>query len=458
MSQSFSQLNNLYQFQLRENQPHIIIIGAGFTGLTAAYDLTKKGFQVTLIEKEKEIGGLASSFTLSNGKKLEKFYHHWFTNDQYVMNLIQELEIEDKVIYRPTQTGIYYANNFFKLSSPLDLLNFKPLNLFNRIRLGLFTLWVRRIKNWQKLEAVTAKKWLLKYCGKQIYKIVWQPLLEGKFGEFAEEISAVWFWNKVKLRGSSRSQKGQEMLAYYQGGFAALAEKIATKIIYQKGKIILNTPVQSLIVENNQVIGIQTKDGILQGDAIIATPALPIIADLVKPHVIDEYYHKLQKIHYLANICLVLQLDRSLSQTYWLNVNDPHFPFVGVIEHTNFEPTETYGGRHIIYLSKYLPKTAELYQMSNKAILNYAIPYLQRMFPEFSVDWILDYHCWRAQYSQPIVTRNYSQLIPSIESPLKGLYIATMAQIYPEDRGTNYAIREGQKVAKKIYKAFEQKE
>ncbi|HEY9845037.1 MAG TPA: FAD-dependent oxidoreductase, partial [Candidatus Caenarcaniphilales bacterium] len=189
----------------------------------------------------------------------------------------------------------------------------------------------------------------------------------------------------------------------------------------------------------------------------IATTALPVIADLVEPHASSEYVHQLRSIEYLANVCLVLELDRSLSDTYWLNVNDPSFPFVGVIEHTNFEPAETYGGRHIVYLSKYLPETEKLYQMTDKQVLDYCIPYLQRMFPKFKQSWIQRHHVWRARYSQPVVVRHYSKLIPAMETPLAGLYISTMAQIYPEDRGTNYAIREGRQVGRLLADVLEKK-
>ncbi|WP_267383218.1 NAD(P)/FAD-dependent oxidoreductase [Cyanobacterium sp. uoEpiScrs1] len=425
--------------------PHIVIIGGGFTGLTAAYQLTRQGYRVTILEKEEEVGGLAGSFNV-NGEKLEKFYHHWFTNDKYIMELVKELNVEDQVTYRPTRTGVYYSKNFFKLSSPFDLLNFKPLHLLNRIRLGLFVLWVRRIKNWKKLESIYAKEWLSKVCGRQVYQVVWEPLLRGKFGIFAESISAVWFWNKVKLRGGSRNKNGEEMLAYYRGGFAALAECLKTKIDISGGEIKTNVIVKELIVEDNHVIAIETSQGRVNADAVIATPALPIIADLMAPHVNAEYVERLRQIKYLANVCLVLELNRSLSKTYWLNVNDPNFPFVGVIEHTNFESEKIYGGRHIIYLSKYLLETEDLYQRSKEEALDYSIPYLIKMFPEFNRDWIVDYHLWKARYSQPIVLNNYSQLIPETTTPLNNFYICTMSQIYPEDRGTNYAIREGRKI------------
>lgn len=428
-----------------DNAPHVIIIGGGFTGLSAAYELVCQGFRVTIVEQDDKVGGLAGSFEV-NGEPLEKFYHHWFTNDKYVMELVKYLKAEEEVIYRGTRTGIYYANNFFKLSSPLDLLRFKPLNWVNRLRLGLLVLRARGIKDWKQLESLTAEEWLFNLCGREVYQVVWEPLLRGKFGPFASKISAVWFWNKLKLRGGSRSKDGGEMLAYYRGGFTALAERILHEVESMGGQSQTNTSVEDLIVEGERVVGVKTANGIIKGDAVIATPALPIIANLLEPHVSSEYVKKLRKIDYLANVCLVLELDRSLSDIYWLNVNDSNFPFVGVIEHTNFEPTETYGGRHIVYLSKYLPETADLYQMNDEEALNYSIPHLKRMFPKFSPDWIKGYHFWRAKYSQPIVVRNYSDLIPSQETPLEGFYISTMAQIYPEDRGTNYAIREGRKI------------
>ena len=175
-----------------------------------------------------------------------------------------------------------------------------------------------------------------------------------------------------------------------------------------------------------------------------------IIADLVEPHTSDVYVNQLRRVRYLANICIVLELDRSLSDTYWLNVNDPGFPFVGVIEHTNFEPLASYGGHHIVYLSKYLPESDELFQMTDSEAVDFTLKHLARMFPDFNHDWILDSHVWRANYSQPIVETRYSKLIPDHSSPLKGFYLSTMAQIYPQDRGTNYAIAEGRKIARRI--------
>ena len=426
----------------RNLHPHVAVIGAGFCGLAAAYELGKHGIRVTVLERDVEIGGLAGSFRV-DGVRLEKFYHHWFTNDIHVMQLIQELGKQDQVLLRSTRTGMYYANNFFRLSTPLDLLRFSPLPFVDRVRLGLLALRARRVKDWRELENKTAADWLREIGGDRVYKVVWEPLLRGKFGEVAEDVSAVWFWNKLKLRGGSRGKGGEEQLAYYRGGFTAFADTLAEAIRAQGGAIRTGAPVTHLEVETGRVVGVVAGGETTPADAVIATPALPIIADLIEKHVCPNYVEELRRIRYLANLCVVLELDRSLSDTYWLNVNDPGFPFVGVIEHTNFEPPSTYAGRHIVYLSKYLPETDALYHQADAEVIEYTVLHLARMFPDFKQDWLLGTHVWRALYSQPIVERNYSLLVPPADTPIVGMHIASMAQVYPEDRGTNYAVRQG---------------
>jgi protoporphyrinogen oxidase len=421
---------------------HVAVIGGGFAGLSAAWELSRRGVDVTVLERDAEVGGLAGSFEV-NGERLEKFYHHWFTNDQHVNEIVRELGTEDHILYRPTRTGMYFAHQFFRLSSPADLLRFTPLPFLDRLRLGLLALRARRVRDWRTLEELTAEEWLARLGGEKVYRIVWEPLLQGKFGPVAREISAVWFWNKLKLRGGSRGKGGAEMLAYYKGGFAALAEQLARAIEAHGGRICTGVEVTGLEVQAGRVRGVETSEGTIAADAVLATPALPIVADLVEPHAPAGYAAALRKVRYLANVCVVLELDRSLSETYWLNVNDPGFPFVGVIEHTNFEPASTYGGRHIVYLSKYLPEEDALYRMDDGALVDFCVPHLRRMFPAFERSWILDAHVWRARYSQPVVVKRYSELIPPVTTPVEGLYLCTMAQVYPEDRGTNYAIREG---------------
>lgn len=429
----------------------VAVVGGGFTGLAAAYDLAQRGIAVTVLEAERQLGGLASTFEVG-GQELERFYHHWFTNDEHVLSLVEELGLRDLVTFRPSKTDIYHAKNFFRLSTPLDVLRFTPLGLADRLRLGLLVLRARRVKHWKELEEMTAEQWLRALGGQNVYRIVWEPLLRGKFGTFADEISAVWFWNKLKLRGGSRGSRGEEQLAYLRGGFATLIHELAERIEAAGGSIRTSTRVES-ITRSEGLWHIRSADGELTADAVIATPALPLIGELIADWADAALLERLNRIQYLGNVCVVLELSRSLSNSYWVSVADPEFPFVAVIEHTNFEQAASYAGRHVVYLSKYLPHTDLLYGMSPDEVLDFSVPHLKRMFPDFRVEDVVRHHVWKARWAQPVVERRYGSLIPDDEVA-EGFYVATMAQIYPEDRGTNYAVREGRRIAGVVAEAL----
>jgi protoporphyrinogen oxidase len=429
----------------------VVIIGGGITGLSAAYELAKAGCPVTVVEAENALGGLAGSFEIGEAGTcagLERFYHHWFKSDVHILGLIDDIGQSDRVVFRETRTGLYYANSFYRLSNPFDVLRFTALQPLDRLRLGWLALRVKGVKDWRALETKTAKEWLLELAGPDVYRVVWEPLLIGKFGPWADKISAVWFWNKIALRGGSRGKGGAEMLAYYSGGFGELINALRAKVSALGGEFVMGQPVSAIEVAGGRATGVRVGDSTILAEAVLATPALPIIADLLSPHISADAAASLRRIQYLGNVCLVLELDRSLSKTYWLNVNDPSFPFVGIIEHTNFEPTSSYSGRHIAYLSKYLPTSDALYVMTADQLLAFATPHLQRMFPAFEPTWVRKAHVWRAEYAQPIVERNYSALIPPEETGLANVRICSMAQIYPEDRGTNYAVREGRRIGR----------
>src|SRR5690606_6074000 len=134
---------------------------------------------------------------LANGEPLERFYHHWFTSDTHVTGLVRELGTEERIIQRATRTGMYFANRIFRLSSPMDVLRFTPLGPLDRVRLGLLAIRARAVRDWRSLEKLTAREWLIRLGGREVYRVVWQPLLEGKFGPYADDVAAVWFWNKL---------------------------------------------------------------------------------------------------------------------------------------------------------------------------------------------------------------------------------------------------------------------
>jgi protoporphyrinogen oxidase len=430
----------------RVEGPRVVVVGAGFSGLSAAYELAQRGFRPIVLEAESEVGGLAAAFQVE-GARVERFYHHWFTNDQYVIELVRELGLEDRIVYKPTRTGMYFANQIYRLSTPLDVLRFPALPLFDRARLGLTVLRARRVRNWREIDHLSAAEWLRRLGGDRAFRVVWEPLLRGKFGPHAEDVSAAWFWSKLRLRGGSRGARGEEQLAYFRGGFAALADELVERITRSGGEVRLKTSARGLITESGRVTAVVSEAGPIQADAVILTAALPIIAELMKPHVSAAYADQITAIDYLANVCLVLELTKSLSELYWMNVNDPEFPFVGVIEHTNLDQADPSGRRHIVYFSRYLPTSDPVFGAPDDDVIRLTMPHILRMFPELEPGCIRAAHVWQARYAQPLVVRNYSRLVPPHQTPIAGVFIASMAQVYPEDRGTNYAIRDGRAVA-----------
>jgi protoporphyrinogen oxidase len=291
--------------------------------------------------------------------------------------------------------------------------------------------------------------------GKRGYEVIWRPLLEGKFGPEAQNVSAVWFWNKLKLRGSSRDTRGKETLAYLRGGFAAVSGAMRAALEGAGVQVHLSSPVDRIDLQHGSdlqsraVRSVQSAGKTIEADAVLVTTPLPTFLEMA-PALPADYIAQCRQIRFLGNMCLVFRLNRSLSSTYWLNVADPEFPFVGIIEHTNFDDRSNYGGEHIAYLSKYLPTTDPRFAMGEEEYFEYCLPYVRRIFPDFERSWVIGHRTWRASYSQPVITKHYSKYIPDIRTPARGLWLSTMAQIYPEDRGTNYAVRHGRMVAAKM--------
>ncbi len=428
----------------------VVVVGAGFTGLTAAYVLSKQGFRVRMIESDTTPGGLAGFFELADGVKLDKFYHHLFNSDEFVPDLAKDLGMKDELITLPSRTGMYLGGRLWKLSTPMDLFRFTPLSLVDRIRLGSLVFRVRQIKEWRTIEHLSIREWLEPLCGKNVYRVVWEPLVASKFSAYAEAVNAVWMWKKLVLRGSTRDKKGSEELVYFKGGFGRLAEAIVLEVQRLGGDVRFGERATGVQAEGNRLLSLHTNRSDVAGRHFLFTPALPVIADIFNGTAHPDWHASLSRIHYLGNICLVLRLKHALSDIYWLNVNDPGFPFVGVIEHTNFDKPESYKDTHIVFLSRYLSAEDPVWSYNDDQYYEFALKHLKRMFPKIDSPSVLEYRVWRGKYAQPVTERGYSRHIPAIETPFSNASIATMAQIYPEDRGINYAIRDGRAVAARI--------
>jgi protoporphyrinogen oxidase len=423
---------------------HIAIVGGGATGLSAAEELAQRGATCTIFERDAALGGLAGSFRV-DGVYLEKFYHHLFTSDNASAAMVERLGLGDKLEWVPT-TNSYFINRIYHLSTPLDLLRFSAIGFVDRIRLGLLYLRTMFVNDWRALEEITAREWLVRMAGEGVYNGVWEPLVRGKFGKYADEVAAVWIWNKLKLRGGSRGKKQEERLGYLRGGFGQAIDAWENHLRARGVEILLNSPVEEIRVANGAATGVVANGQFRAFDRVLVTTA-PEIFNQIAPDLPADYRARLAQIKYLANVCLVMRLDRSLSDTYWLNVGDPTIPFTGVIEHTNMQRPEIYGGAHLAYLSRYMAPDDPYYQMSPEELLAAYLPHLQKMFRGFSRDWVKEVWAWRERYTQPVIGLRYSELKPPFKTPVANLWLCCMAQVYPEDRGINYAIVFGQRAA-----------
>jgi len=425
------------------------IVGGGIAGLTAAYELAKKGHRVAVFEKETELGGQASTFPIEE-TRLEKFYHHLFTSDRHIIQLINELALSPRMRWIDSQVGLFHGGQVYDFVTPLDLLRFTPLSLPNRLWAGLISLYLQRQTNWQKYEDITAKEWLEKHAGKSVYSAIWEPLLRSKFGDSYDEVSMTWFWGKMRLRFGSRPKGMQkEKLGYMEGSFQLLIDELEKRIKELGGEVHTNAPVERVVVEQGKAIGLTfhvSRFTTRNFDTIIATVPSFAFTEMV-PELPSDYIGKLRHVQYQSALCLVLKMRRSLSHIYWMNISDASVPFVAAIEHTNYMPPDVYGGTHILYLSNYLPLDSPLFPLSRDELLQEYLPHVQRVNPEFDLDWVEESWLFRDDAGQPIITCHYSQEIPDHQTPIRGLYLANTTQIYPEDRGMNYSVHLGQKIA-----------
>jgi protoporphyrinogen oxidase len=414
----------------------VLIVGGGATGLSAAYELQKSGAEVVIVERSGALGGLAGSMSVQ-GTNLELFYHHLFTTDKAAINLINELGIGDKLKFYPSNNGIFYDGKLYPFSSPVDMLRFPPVDLIGRIRFGLTSAYLKFTSNWKNLESQLALEWMRKWAGRRVTEVIWEPLIIGKFGDRAKDIAMSWLWARIH----NRSFK----LGYMDGSFQQVYEVLAENIKGKGGEILLSEEVTELKSDNGTVTAKLGGGRVIEADAAIVTVPEPVFAKMTGLQFDPKSSHE-----HIGATCFVLELDQHLIPYYWLNINDMSFPFLAVVEHTNMVGTEAYGGKHIVYVGNYVPHDDWRFTTDPDELLDKYIPYIQKINPQFDKSWIKQYHFSKAPFTQPIVTREYGSQIPPNKTALPGVWLATMAQIYPEDRGQNYAFAMAKKVVDEI--------
>lgn len=421
------------------------IIGAGFTGLAAAYYLTKEGHEVEIFERDAYPGGLAIGYKEPKWKwSLESHYHHWFTNDKSVLDLAQEINYKVEIV-RP-KTSSYVDGKIYQLDSPASLLKFPKLNIFDRLRTGVALAFLRYNPFGIPLERFKAEPYLKGAMGRTSYKKLWEPLMINKLGKYAKVVSLAWFWARVYKRTSS--------LAYPEGGFLHFAQYLQKVIEKQGGKLYYNTEVVKLSSGGKPTIELKEagsrKLEVRNYDSIIVTLPTFLFAKIT-PDLPASYTDRLKKLKGIGAMNLILRLKKPflIDGTYWLNMCDLKSPILAVVEHTNFMNSKNYNNEHIVYLGNYMAQDDPRFAMDADQLLKLYEPWLAKINPQFKSS-VINYTLFKAPFAQPIIYTNYSKLIPPLTTPLKNVYLANIEQVYPWDRGTNYAVELGKKVANLI--------
>ncbi|HSO28148.1 MAG TPA: NAD(P)/FAD-dependent oxidoreductase [Anaerolineales bacterium] len=422
----------------------VAILGAGIGGMAAAYDLARAGAQVTIYEAADTVGGLASGFKEPNWDwSVEKFYHHWFASDRHILGLIEELGWRDQVLFPRPLTVMFHEGRFYPFDSILNALLFPGLGFgLNKARFGLVGLYLRLTNNWRALEKHTVNEWMRRYAGDRVYELMWEPLMIGKFGaRYATQVNMAWMWARLKARTTH--------LGTFEGGFQRFADLFAERLREMGVIICLDTPVERLTPAVEGGVEVKSAQGVTHFDQVLATTSPALIAKLA-PELPEDYLRGLLELKSMGAVVMVMALSHKLSPEgyYWYNIpKAAGFPFLALVEHTNFVSAEHFGGEHIVYVGDYLEPEHEYFELTKEQLLERFLPVLPRFNPEFKPEWVRKTWLFRTRYAQPVPLVNHARNIPAIQTPIEGLYFASMSQVYPWDRGTNFAVEIGRKAA-----------
>ncbi len=422
---------------------NIGIVGAGIAGLSAAFDLTKQGHTVTVFEAADRPGGLASGFKDPRWDwELERFYHHWFQTDEDIIGLINELGLSEKLFFPSPITSLFINNKLYP-ATPLWRNALLPISPIAKLRYALSGVYLRLSGNWQALEKETAHNWLIKTMGEETYRVLWEPLLIGKFGKYYRDVNMAWMW--------ARLHKRSVKLGYFEGGFQAFNQALADAVTARGGEIRYGTPVKTITHQPGNKVAITTDGGTKTFDRVLATVS-PQLMGRMAENLPESYLAQLNNLKSMGAIVLVLSLKHRLTDKhYWINLpKTANFPFLALVEHTNFINREHYAGDHIVYCGDYLEASHHYFSMKKEELLSLFVPALKRFNPQFDESWVRESWVFKESYAQPVPPVNHSRNIPPLKTPIPGLYWASMSQIYPWDRGTNYAVEIGRRAAREI--------
>ncbi len=407
------------------------IIGSGIMGTSIGYFLSKQGVDVEIFEASPMLGGLAGPLTLEDGTTVDRFYHAILSSDSHLRELCEELGIADQFRFHETRMGFFYQGKIHSMNNVIEFLRFPPLGWIDRFRLGLTVLYAQFVRNWHNLESISVEKWLVGLSGSTTFKNIWLPMLKAKFDGGFDNTPATYIWARLVRMKSTRSGANQkEEAGHLIGGYSSMIQAMADRIQAAGGKIYLQRPISKIVIDQNEARGLIIDGETHSFDLIISTVQPPVFQYMI-PDAASEYRDFLAKTQYLGIICPIMVLDRPLSGYWTLNLTDDSIPFTGIIETTTYIDPQYVGGHHLVYLPKYTAPDSPMQKMTDEQIKVIWLNQLESMFPHFDRDWIRYFLVQRARYVEPLHPLNGMDIIPEVHTPIKNLYLASNAQIYP---------------------------
>lgn len=396
-------------------------------GLTLALRLSAVNVKVTLLEASPFAGGLTSSWQVGD-VTWDRYYHVTMLSDQYLRELLTELDLQEDIDWQVTRTNFYSTRGMYPLNNALDYMKLPVIGLIDKVRLGLNIVLGSKIEDGQQFESITAKEWLSKWSGKNTYEQIWRPLLRAKLGSNYQKASAAFIWSVIRrFYAARRGGMKTEMFGYVSGGYERIVGRLIQQLQDRNVTILTNAKVQ-LISKNIQNFSVQTTAGPYEFDSVINTCASNIIADVCNdlPQMETQQH---RGITYQGIVCPSVVLSRPLGGAYLTYITDESIPFTAVIEMSSIVNSKDLKGNHLVYLPKYVPSDDAIFELSDEQIEQQFVAALLRMFPDLKSEEILAFKVSRTRQVVAVSTLNYSQNLPPMNSGISGLYAINSAQI-----------------------------
>jgi protoporphyrinogen oxidase len=407
---------------------HVGIVGGGMLGMTLATRLASAGHQVTILEAAPNSGGMAGSAEIG-GYTWDRFYHVILGSDSQLHALLAELGLSDRLRWQPTGTGFYVDGRLHSLSSTLEFLTFPALGVLDKARLGATIIYASRIRDWRRLEALTARRWLSRWSGTRTWDRLWRWLLRAKLGDNAELASAAFIWAIIaRMYGARRTGMKRETFGYVEGGYATILRRF-DEHLRQLGVETVYGARTTEVRDDGDGAVVRTTAGPRRFDHVVLTIPCSRVAELC-PQLTEAERERLHRVRYQGIVCATLLLEQPLDRYYITNIADPEIPFTAVIEMTALVDRRVFGGHSLVYLPKYLTQDDAFWGRSDAEIRETFLAALARMYPHFDPGQVKAFQVSRVREMLALTTVNYSvNALPPLRTSADRISVVNSAQI-----------------------------